>query len=173
MRRASNRCGSTRSGGAANAEAAVDQHTVLRSCRYGAGAHRRTRRPHRRIDDAAVAHDDVAVQRDRAAAHRRIVVSARGALAAALRIRTGGEQKIAGEAARRGTAAFGRIAIKRHGVPAALGIQSPAQMRDGIRIAVIRALAFREPVAHQSSVEAAFDLSDVAFSDLEAHRVEE
>src|SRR5437763_9170614 len=80
---------------------------------------------HGGVDDAAVLDDHVAVQRDGALAHGHVVVAARGALAAALGVGPGGEQEVAGEAARGGPGALGGIAVQGQRVPAALRVEAP------------------------------------------------
>src|SRR5437763_11920004 len=46
------------------------------------------------VDDLAALDDDLAVELDRAVAHRHVIVPACIALAAALRVRPGGEKKV-------------------------------------------------------------------------------
>ena len=63
-------------------------------------------------------------------------------------------------------------AIERDRVPAALRIQAPAEMRDGMTVHVVGIGAIAvEPVAHQLGVEPAFDLPDKAVADFEPHLV--
>src|SRR5437879_9719592 len=52
---------------------------------------------HPGIDDAPVLDDPAPIELHRTVAHRHVVMPARIALASALRIRTRGEQKVAGE----------------------------------------------------------------------------
>ena len=116
--------------------------------------------------------DHVVVERHRAVAHRHVVVALGGALAAALRVRAGGEQEIAGKAARAGVVALGIGAVQRDRIPARLRVEAPAEMRDGVAVHVVRPRAIAvEPVAHQLGVEAAFDLADEAVADVEPHLV--
>ena len=82
--------------------------------------------------------DHVVVERHRAVAHRHVVVALGGALAAALRVRAGGEQEIAGKAARAGVVALGIVAVQRDRIPARLRVEAPAEMRDGVAIHVVR-----------------------------------
>src|SRR6516162_6965927 len=83
---------------------------------------------HLRVGELAAVDDHVVVERHRAVAHRHVVMARGGAFAAALRVRAGGEQKIAGEATRAGVVALGIGSAKRNRVPAALWIEPPAQM---------------------------------------------
>src|SRR5256885_13981705 len=64
------------------------------------------------VDDLAALDDDLAVELDRAVAHRHVVVPACIALAAALRVRPGREKKIARERARRGAMPLGQVAVQ-------------------------------------------------------------
>ena len=57
---------------------------------------------HLLVGEPAALDDHVVVQRDGAVAHRHVIVAFGGALAAALGIRAGGEQEIAGKTARAG-----------------------------------------------------------------------
>src|SRR5262245_6064147 len=102
---------------------------------------RDTRDLHLLVGEAAALDDHVVVERDRAVAHRHIVVALGGALAAALRIRAGGEQEVAGEATRAGVVALRIGAVERDGVPASLRIEAPAEMRDGVPVHVLRVRA--------------------------------
>src|SRR2546423_436167 len=99
-------------------------------------------------------------------------MAARGALATALGIRAGGEEEVAGKSARGGAVPLRHVAVERDSVPQRLRIHSPAEVRYRVRVAVLwRALPVLEPVAHKLRVHAAFDFDDVAFADLELHRV--
>src|SRR5713101_3646494 len=60
---------------------------------------------HLLVGELSALDDDVVVERDRAIAHRHVVVSLGRALAAALRVRAGGEEEISGKAARTGVVA--------------------------------------------------------------------
>src|SRR5947208_10476629 len=82
---------------------------------------------HLRVGELAAVDDHVVVERDGAVAHRHVVMALGGALAAALRVRAGGKQEIAGEAARAGVVALGIGAMKRERVPATLRIEPPAE----------------------------------------------
>ena len=81
------------------------------------------RRPHLVVGEFAALDDHVVVERDGAVAHRHVVMALGGALAAALRVRPGGEQEIAGEAARAGVVALRIGAVERDRVPAACGLR--------------------------------------------------
>src|SRR6266508_2224949 len=127
---------------------------------------------HLLVGELAALDDHVVVERDGAVAHRHVVVALGGALAAALRVGAGGEQEIAGEAARAGVVALGVGAAERDRVPAALRVEPPAKMRDGVAVEVVGArLVAVEPVAHQLGVEAALDLADKTVADVEPHLV--
>src|SRR5688572_11413850 len=124
------------------------------------------------LDDAAALDYDLAVQRHRAVAHRHVVMPARIALAAALRIRPGGEEEISREGARRSALALGQVAVQRNAVPQRLRVHAPAQVRHRVRVAILRRTpAVVQPVAHQLGVRAAVDLDDMALADLEPNRV--
>src|SRR5205085_4241931 len=124
------------------------------------------------VDDSAALDHHFAVERDGAVAHRHVVVPARIPLAAALGVRAGGEQEIAGKGARRGAMPLGRVAMQRDPVPQRLRIHPPAEMRYRIRIAIgRRRSSVVQPVAHQLCVHGALDLDDVTFADGELHRV--
>src|SRR5215213_4900885 len=125
-----------------------------------------SRDPHFFIHDPASLDDEVSIELHAAVAHRYVVMAAGRALAAALGVRAGREKEVTGKGARGGTVPFRRVTVKRDAVPERLRIHSPAQMRDGVRIAVLcRALAVLEPVAHELRVHAAFDFNDMAFAD--------
>src|SRR5215510_1140306 len=127
---------------------------------------------HLLVGKAAAVNDDVVVEGDRAIAHRHVVVTLGGALAAALRVRPGGEQEIAGEAARAGMMALRVGTVESYGVPPALRIEPPAEMRDRMPVHVVGMGAIAvEPVAHQLGVEPAGDVADEAVADIEAHLV--
>src|SRR5262245_56230488 len=127
---------------------------------------------HLRVGEFAAVDDDVVVERDRAVTHRHVVMSLGRALAAALGVGTGREQKISGKAARAGVVALGVGAVKRDRVPAPLRIEPPAEMRDGVAVEVVRArLVTLEPVAHELGVEPALDLADETVADVEPHLV--
>src|SRR5262245_18624339 len=127
---------------------------------------------HLLVGEPAALDDHVVVERDRAVAHRHVVVPLGGALAAALRVRAGGEQEVAGEAARAGVVAHRVGAVERDGVPAALRVEAPAEMGDGVAVHIVRVrLVAVEPVAHQLGVEAAFDLANKAITNVQPHLV--
>src|SRR5271166_266235 len=123
---------------------------------------------HLLVGELSVRDDDVVVKRDRAVAHRNVIVSLGGALAAALRVGAGREQEIAGEAARAGVVAPRIGAIKRDRVPASLRVEAPAKMRDRVSVHVVgvRPVAF-QPIAHQLGIKAAFDAADEAVANVE------
>ena len=124
------------------------------------------------IDDAALLDDGLAVELDRAVAHRHIVVPARVPLAPALRIGAGRKEEISRKGARRGAVPLGRVAMQRDAVPQRLRIHAPAEVRYRERVAVAgRRFPVLEPVAHQLRVHAAIDARDVAFADLQLDRI--
>ena len=123
-------------------ELAVDQHG-------GWGSARDARDDHRRVDDPALVDDHLAVERDGAVAHRHVVVAPRVALAAALRVRAGREQEVAGKRARRGAVALGLVAVQRDAVPQRLRVEAPAEVRDRVRVAVVGVL---RPSSSQSRI---------------------
>src|SRR5262249_34747658 len=127
---------------------------------------------HLRVGELAALDDNVVVERDRAVTHGHVVMSLGGALAAALGVGTGREQKISGKAACAGVVALGVGAVKRDRVPAPLGVEPPAEMRDRLAVEVVRArFVALEPVAHELGIEAALDLADEAVADVEPHLV--
>ena len=75
---------------------------------------------HLRIGELAAVDDHVVVERDGAVAHRHVVMALGGALAAALRVRAGGEQEVAGKTAGTGVVALGVGAVQRNRIPARL-----------------------------------------------------
>src|SRR2546430_16400306 len=83
---------------------------------------------HLRIGELAAVDDHVVVERDGAVAHRHVVMAFGRALAAALRVRTGGKQEIAGKATRAGMVALGVGPVERDRVPTALRVEPPAEM---------------------------------------------
>src|SRR5262245_28709447 len=89
---------------------------------------------HLLVGESAAIDDHVVVERNGAVAHGDVIVALGRTLAAALRIRSRGEQKIAGKAAGTSMVAHRIGAIERNGVPAALGVESPSQMRDGMPV---------------------------------------
>ncbi len=173
MRRASNRCASTTRGRRGDVELAVDQHA-----RDPAPERRSARDAATRIFGSTMRPSSTTTLPSReigAAAHRHVVVAARRALAAALRVRAGGEQEVAGEAARRGAAALGRVAVEGERVPAALRIRGPSR-----RARRRRGRGRPSPVlpsASQSRISAASTppsmRDDVAFADLEPDRIDD
>src|SRR5262245_38534482 len=127
---------------------------------------------HLRVGELAALDDHVVVERDRAVAHGHVVMSLGRALAAALGVGTGREQKISGKAARAGVVARGVGAVERDRVPAPLRVEPPAEMRDGMTVEVVRArLVALEPVVHELGIEPAFDLADETVADVEPHLV--
>src|SRR5262245_30446146 len=98
------------------------------------GSARDARHAHLVVDELAALDDHVVVQRHRAITHRHVVVAFGGALAAALRVRPGREQEIAGKAARAGMVPLGIGAVERDRIPAALRVEAPAEMRDGMAV---------------------------------------
>src|SRR5262245_36578502 len=86
---------------------------------------RDARDAHLLVGEFAPVDDDVIVERDRAVAHRHVVMTLGGALAAALRVRSGREQEVPGKAARAGVVARGIVATKRERVPPPLRIEAP------------------------------------------------
>src|SRR5262249_3596347 len=89
---------------------------------------RNERNLHLLVGESAAINDHVVVERNGAVAHGNVIVALGRALAATLRIRPSGEQKIAGETAGASVVAHRIGAIERNGVPAALGVKSPSQM---------------------------------------------
>src|SRR6516225_6998799 len=127
---------------------------------------------HLRVGELAALDDDVVVERDRAVTHGHVVMSLGRALAAALGVGTGREQKISGEAARAGVMALGVGTVERDRVPAPLRVEPPAEMRDGVTVEVVRArLVALEPVVHELGIEAALDLADETVANVEPHLV--
>src|SRR6516225_900865 len=127
---------------------------------------------HLRVGELAALDDDVVVERDRAVTHGHVVMSLGRALAAALGVGTGREQKISGEATRAGVVALRVGAMKRDRVPAPLRVEAPAEMRDGMTVEIVRAcLVALEPVVHELGIEAALDLADESVADVEPHLV--
>src|SRR5262249_40567621 len=130
------------------------------------------RHDHLRVNQSSAFYDNLAVQLDRAVAHRHVVVPACGAFSASLAVRAGREQEVAGEAPGSGAAAFGDIAIKRKRVPPALRVKAPAEMRDGIGVAVaLEFFAALQPFAHQSRIDPTVDRDDMAALDLQTDRI--
>src|SRR5215475_13434050 len=122
---------------------------------------------HLRVGELAAPDDDVVVERDRAVAHGYVVMSLGRALAAALGVGTGREQKISGKAACAGVVALRVGTVERDRVPAPLRVEAPAEMRHGMAVEVVRArLVALEPVAHELGVEAALDLADEAVAEV-------
>src|SRR6516165_5603148 len=127
---------------------------------------------HLRVGELAALDDDVVVERDRAVTHGHVVMSLGRALAAALGVGTGREQKISGKAARAGVMALGVGTVERDRVPAPLRVEPPAEMRDGVTVEVVRArLVALEPVVHELGIEAALDLADETVANVEPHLV--
>ena len=90
---------------------------------------------HLRVGELAALDDDVVVERDRAVAHGHVVMPLGRALAAALGVGTGREQKISGKAARAGVVALRIGAVERDRIPASLRVEPPAEMRDRVTVA--------------------------------------
>src|SRR5262245_26623618 len=133
---------------------------------------RNERHLHLRVGELSAFDDDIVVERDRAVTHRHVVMSLGRALAAALRVGAGREQKISGEAARTGVVALRVAAVERDRIPAPLRVEAPAQMRDGMAVKVVGArLVAVEPIAHELGIEAALDLADETVADVEPHLV--
>src|SRR5262245_133669 len=127
---------------------------------------------HLRVGELAAFDDDVVVERDRAVAHGHVVMPLGRALAAALVVGTGREQKISGKAARAGVVALRIGPVERDRVPAPLRVEPPAEMRDRMTVEIVRArLIALEPVAHELGVEPALDLADETVADVEPHLV--
>src|SRR5271165_948682 len=123
---------------------------------------------HLLVGELSALDDDVVIESDRAVAHRDVVVAPGRALAAALGVRAGGEQEIPGEAAGAGMVTHRIGAVERDGVPAALRVEPPAKMGDGVPVHVVRPRLVRvEPIAHQFGVEPARDAADEAVANLE------
>src|ERR1051326_7423562 len=115
---------------------------------------------HLLVGQPAAVDDDVVVERDGAVAHRHVVMPLGGALAAALRVRAGREQEVAGKAAGARVVALRIVAVERDRIPAALRVEPPAEMRDGVTVHVVGARPVAvEPVAHQLWVETALALA--------------
>src|SRR5262249_41683443 len=127
---------------------------------------------HLRVGELPALDDDGVVERDRAVAHRHVVMPLGRALAAALGVGTGREQKISGEAARAGVVALRIGAVKRDRVPAPLRVEPPAEMRDRMTAEIVGVrLVALEPVAHEFGIEAALDLTNEAVADVDPHLV--
>src|SRR5215831_12168985 len=127
---------------------------------------------HLRVGELAAFDDHVVVERNRAVAHRHVVMPLGRALAAALGVGTGREQKISGKAARAGVVALGVGAVERDRVPAPLRVEPPAEMRDGMTVEVVRArLVAFEPIVHELGIEPALDLADETVANVEPHLV--
>src|SRR4051812_41056916 len=127
---------------------------------------------HAFVRDLAALDDDLAVELNGAVAHRHVVMPARVALAAALRIRPGGEKEVAGKCARRRTMPLRRIAMQCDAIPERLRVHAPAEVRDRIRIAIGGGrFAVVQPIAHQLRVHAALHIDDVSFANGELHCV--
>src|ERR1700730_15018018 len=127
---------------------------------------------HLRVGELAALDDDVVVERDRAVAHGHVVMPLGRALAAALGVGTGREQKISGKAARAGVVALRVGAVERDRIPASLRVEPPAEMRDRVTVEVVGVrLVALEPIAHELGIEAAFDLTDKTVADVEPHLV--
>src|SRR5215472_4183565 len=127
---------------------------------------------HLRVGELAAVNSHVVVERDRAVAHRHVVVPLGRALATALGVGTGREQKISGKAARAGMVALRVGAVERDRVPAPLRVESPAEMRDRMTVEVVGVhLVALEPVAHELGIEAALDLADETVANVESHLV--
>ncbi len=132
------------------------------------------RNDHLGVNDFALLDDRLAVEREGAVAHRHVVMPAGAAVAAALAVRSGREQEVAGKHPRGGTHALGRVAIQAEPVPGRLRIEAPAEMRDGIGVAVVgRGLVVVEPVFHQLGVEATADRRDKAVAHVEPDAVDD
>src|SRR5204863_6214259 len=93
--------------------------------------------PHLLVGEFSAFDNHVVVERYGAVAHRHVIVAFGGTLAAALGVRAGGEQEIAGKAARAGMVAHGVGTVERDGVPAPLRVESPTEMGDGVAIHVV------------------------------------
>src|SRR5260370_14963689 len=123
---------------------------------------------HLLVGEPSALDDDVVVECNRAVAHRHVVVPLGGALAAALRVRAGGEQEISGKAARAGVVTRRIGAIERDRVPAGLRIEPPAEVGDRMPVHVVRSrLVSLEPVAHQLGIETALDAADESVANVE------
>src|SRR5262245_3999545 len=124
------------------------------------------------VGDLSALDDHVVVEGHGAVTHRHVVMSLGGPFAAALGVRPGGEQKIAGKAAGAGVMSHGVGAVERDRVPAALRIEPPAEMRDRVAVHVMgMRLVAVEPIAHQPGVESTIDPANEAIADVEAHFV--
>src|SRR5262245_28287782 len=133
---------------------------------------RNERHLHLLVRELAALDDHVVVEGHRAVAHRHVVVALGRALAAALRVRAGREQKISSKAARAGVVALRVGAVERDRVPAPLRVEPPAEMGDRVAIPVVGVrLVAVEPVAHQLGIEPALDLADEAVANVEPHLV--
>src|SRR5262245_24090309 len=133
---------------------------------------RNERHLHLRIGQLAALDDHVIVERDRAVPHWYVIVPLGRALAAALRVGTGREQKISGEAAGAGVVSLGIGAVKCDRIPTSLRVGPPAEVRDGMTVEVVRMrLVALEPVVHELGIKPALDLADEPITDLESHLV--
>src|SRR6516165_6066047 len=133
---------------------------------------RNERHLHLRVGELAALDDDVVVERDRAVAHGHVVMPLGRALAAALGVGTGREQKISGKAARAGVVALRIGAVERDRIPASLRVEPPAEMRDRVTVEIVGArLVALEPVTHELGIEPALDPTNEAVADVEPHLV--
>src|SRR5262249_48156556 len=105
--------------------------------RHRAASSRDARDPHPVVGELAAVDHDVVVERHRAVAHRHVVMSLGGALAAALRVRPGGALEISRKSARAPVAALGIAAVERVRIPAPLRIETPAEVRDRVSVHVV------------------------------------
>src|SRR5229473_3060405 len=127
---------------------------------------------HLLVGKSSALDDDVVVERDRAVAHGHVVMPLGRALAAALGVGTGREQKISGKAARTGVVALRIGAVERDRIPASLRVEPPAEMRDRVTVEIVSArLVALKPVTHELGIEPALDLADEAVADVEPHLV--
>src|SRR6266478_5218527 len=127
---------------------------------------------HLRVGELAALDDDVVAERDCAVAHGHVVMPLGRALAAALGVGTGREQKISGKAARAGVVALRVCAMKGDRVPASLWVEPPAEMGDRVTVEIVSArLVALKPVTHELGIEPALDLADEAVADVEPHLV--
>src|SRR5687767_3597817 len=84
---------------------------------------------HLLVHDPAALDHDFSIEGDGAVAHRHVVMAARIALAAALRVGTGGKEEIPGERPRSGAMALRVVAVECDAVPEGLRIHAPAEVR--------------------------------------------
>ena len=97
---------------------------------------------------------------------------ARRAFTATLAVWACRKQEVAWETARRCARPLWRVTVKRDGIPPALRVQTPSQMRDRIGILVaFKLFAALQPFAHQRGIGPAFDRDNMPVLDVQMDRV--